>query len=109
MLGSKVVSVMRRLKKTHLSGKTISLRVNEIDGPETLCLEPGMFRTQLSGYPRRPPPGAPDSGGESPRHTIPHNRQTRAASHRCGQGTRSPVGEPSFFPKKLPDGEHFRG
>jgi len=34
--------------------KTISLRVSEIDGPETLCLEPGTFRTQLSGYPRRP-------------------------------------------------------
>ncbi len=54
--------------------------------------EPGMFRTQLSGNSWRQ---APDSGGESPRHATPRNRQSRAASHRCGQGTRSPVGESS--------------
>ena len=47
---------------TELGGR---VRVSEFDGPETLCHEPGMFRTQLSGNSWRQ---APDSGGESPRH-----------------------------------------
>ncbi len=61
------------------------------------------------GYGKRPPrlrrelsrEQALERSGRWGRFPQPHNRQTRAASHRCGQGTRSPVGESSQFTKRL--------
>jgi len=71
-------------------------------------------RTGSGGASRGPYAGQPLADGnldarvgivralsESISRTKAFQIQNRKTSHQCGQGTRSPVGEPSFFPKRL--------